>query len=163
MCVCLLLLRSLIPWTRESPPFLKRLRVSSEERLLASSCPPVFPLQQSDSHLNGFSSNLIFGTSTKIYRKTPNLVNVGHKYRTVQVHTCVCVLVLTYVSYQYTERTLMLPWRLVQYLLRCWPLNMYIKRKGKVYFVFMVTVFTRTRKDVTFVRTLPTLFIFTYF
>jgi hypothetical protein len=42
--IYLLLLCSLIPWTRESVPFLKRLRVSSEERLLVSSCPPVLPL-----------------------------------------------------------------------------------------------------------------------
>jgi hypothetical protein len=88
--VCLLLLYSLIPWTRECLPFLKHLRVSSEERLLASSCPPVFPLSSATPTWMDFRQTFYWELLRKSIEKPPDLVKIGHKYRTVYVQTWVC-------------------------------------------------------------------------
>jgi hypothetical protein len=62
--------------------FLEHLR-SYEKRLLASSYVPTCPNETTCLPLDGFSWNMIVGTSTKICPQKINSVNIGQKYQPV--------------------------------------------------------------------------------
>jgi hypothetical protein len=57
------------------------------------SCPCVCPYVYSRLLLDGLLCNLTLGTSIKIYRKTPNFVKVGQKYRAYHMDTQVRFIV----------------------------------------------------------------------
>jgi hypothetical protein len=63
---------------------------SHENRPLASSCMSVRPHVSTRLPLDGFSWNLILGTSTKICRETPNLVKIWRKYRALYTKCLYC-------------------------------------------------------------------------
>jgi hypothetical protein len=61
---------------------------SREKRLLASSCPPIYPRLSARLSLDVFSRNLILGTSMKIRLLSPDVAKIKQKFRALYVETC---------------------------------------------------------------------------